>query len=71
MVLVWFYLFFSCFFDYILRVVGKIDVSGVMNIRRMSGDWIVSVCRFCVRVFNYRLIIFFSFFISIVLCLLN
>ncbi|WZZ15282.1 hypothetical protein YC2023_108371 [Brassica napus] len=62
---------FSCFFDYISRVVGKIDVSGAMNIRRMSGDWIASVCRLCARAPNYRPTILLSFFPSIVLCLLN
>ncbi|WZZ15325.1 hypothetical protein YC2023_108414 [Brassica napus] len=33
---------------------GLIDVSGAMNIRRMSGDWIASVCRLCARAPNYR-----------------
>ncbi|WZY99556.1 hypothetical protein YC2023_071885 [Brassica napus] len=56
---------FSCFFDYISRVVGKIDVSGAMNIRRMSGDWIASVCRLCARAPNYRPTILLSFFTSI------
>uniref|UniRef100_A0A0D3AW24 Uncharacterized protein n=1 Tax=Brassica oleracea var. oleracea TaxID=109376 RepID=A0A0D3AW24_BRAOL len=42
-VLAWFHPSSSCSFDYISRVVGKIDVSGAMNVRRMSGDWIASV----------------------------
>ncbi|CAN7088730.1 unnamed protein product [Brassica rapa subsp. narinosa] len=38
-----------------------------MNIRRMSGDWIASVCRLCARAPNYRPTILLSFFTSIVL----
>ncbi|WZY72537.1 hypothetical protein YC2023_004777 [Brassica napus] len=29
-------------------------LAGQMNIRRMSGDWIASVCRLCARAPNYR-----------------
>ena len=61
-VLAWFHPSSSCFFDYISRVVGKIDVSGAMNIRRMSGDWIASVCRLCARAPNYRPTILLSYF---------
>ena len=46
-------------------MVGKIDVSGAMNVRRMSGDWIASVCRLCARAPNYRPTILLSFFTSI------
>src|SRR5690606_39518417 len=53
-VLSWFCLSFNCSFDYISRVVGMIGVSGTMNVRCMSGDWIASVCRLCARAPNYR-----------------
>uniref|UniRef100_A0A0D2ZPC4 Uncharacterized protein n=1 Tax=Brassica oleracea var. oleracea TaxID=109376 RepID=A0A0D2ZPC4_BRAOL len=55
---------FCCSFDYISRVVGKIDVRGQMNIRRMSGDRIASVCRLSARAPNYRPTILLSFFTS-------
>ncbi|WZZ15205.1 hypothetical protein YC2023_108294 [Brassica napus] len=48
-----------------LHGLGLIDVSGAMNIRRMSGDWIASVCRLCARAPNYRPTILLSFFTSI------
>ncbi|WZY72536.1 hypothetical protein YC2023_004776 [Brassica napus] len=38
----------------------------VRRIRRMSGDWIASVCRLCARAPNYRPTILLSFFTSIV-----
>ncbi|CAN7105332.1 unnamed protein product [Brassica rapa subsp. narinosa] len=43
-------------------------LAGQMNIRRMSGVWIASVCRLCARAPNYRPTILLSFFTSI-LCL--
>ncbi|WZZ15422.1 hypothetical protein YC2023_108511 [Brassica napus] len=36
-----------------------------INILRMSGDWIASVCRLCARAPNYRPTILLSFFTSI------
>ncbi|WZY99849.1 hypothetical protein YC2023_072178 [Brassica napus] len=32
----------------------RLMLAGQMNIRRMSGDWIASVCRLCARAPNYR-----------------
>ncbi|KAG5397800.1 hypothetical protein IGI04_019614 [Brassica rapa subsp. trilocularis] len=46
-------------------------LAGQMNIRRMSGDWIASVCRLCASAPNYRPTILLSFFTNIVLCLFN
>ncbi|KAL0745407.1 hypothetical protein Bca101_102090 [Brassica carinata] len=44
---------------------SAIGVSGAMNVRRMSGDWIASVCRLCARAPNYRPTILLSSFTSI------
>ncbi|WZZ15433.1 hypothetical protein YC2023_108522 [Brassica napus] len=43
----------------------RLMLAGQMNIRRMSGDWIASVCRLCARAPNYRPTILLSFFTSI------
>lgn len=37
-------------------------LAGQMNVRRMSGDWIASVCRLCARAPNYRPTILLSCF---------
>ncbi|WZY99834.1 hypothetical protein YC2023_072163 [Brassica napus] len=39
----------------------RLMLAGQMNIRRMSGDWIASVCRLCARAPNYRPTILLNF----------
>lgn len=49
-------------FDFLGRVVERLLSSGQLNVRRVSGNWIASVCRLGACAFNYRPPVLLSYF---------
>jgi len=47
------------------ELLERLVLLGQLNVRRMSGNWIASVCRLCARAPNYRPTILLSCFTSI------